>query len=65
MRRNKRRHIAPQYEFGFTPKAFNLLQESTLDGERIAREQAEAARARRAGESAQPTLFGSTPSRKA
>jgi hypothetical protein len=38
MKRNKRRLHIPQHEFGFTPQAFNLFQEMTLDGERIARE---------------------------
>jgi hypothetical protein len=41
----------------FTPQAFNLFAEVTLDGERIARERAEAERARRAAESAQASLF--------
>jgi len=57
MRRNKRRLPVPQHEFGFAPQAFNLFTETTLDGDRIAREQAEADRARRAAESAQARLF--------
>ena len=59
MRKNKRRLSVPQHEFGFTPDTFNLFTESTLDGDRIAREQAEADRARRAAESAQARLFTS------
>ena len=50
----------PQYEFGFTPDTFRLFSESTLDGERIARERAEAEKARRLADSAQSRLFSST-----
>jgi hypothetical protein len=57
MRQNRRRLPVPQHEFGFTPQAFNLFTETTLDGDRISREQTEADRARRAAESAQPHLF--------
>jgi hypothetical protein len=45
MRRNRRRLPVPQHEFGFTPDTFNLFAESARDGERITREQAEAAQA--------------------
>lgn len=38
----------PQHECGFTPDTFSLAAEHGLDGERIARELAEAAEARRA-----------------
>jgi hypothetical protein len=51
-RSNRRRLPVPQHEFLFAPQA-------TLDGERIAREHAEADRARRAAESAQARLFAS------
>ena len=63
MKRNKRRLHIPQHEFGFTPQAFNLFQEMTLDGERIAHEREEAARARRAAEAAQARLFTSQNSK--
>jgi len=45
MKRNKRRLPLPQHEFGFTPDTFNLFAEVSLDGDRIARERAEAAQA--------------------
>lgn len=57
MKRSKRRLPIPQHEFGFTPDTFNLMQETTLDGERIARERAEAECARQLAETAQPALF--------
>jgi hypothetical protein len=60
MKRTKRRVIVPQYEFGFAPDLFNLMQETGTDGERITRERAEADLARRVNEAAQPPLF-STP----
>ena len=63
MKRNRRRLPVPQHEFGFTPGTFNLMQENTLDGERIARERAEAERARHLAEAAQPALF--TPKKTA
>ena len=59
MKRNRRRLPVPQHEFGFVPQAFNLFTDTTLEGDRIAREQAEADRARRAAESAQARLFTS------
>ena len=59
MKRNNRRLPLPQHEFSFTPAAFNLFAEKTLDGDRIAREQAEAERARCAAEEAQAALFPS------
>ena len=59
MKRSKRRLPVPQHEFGFAPQAFNLFTDTTLDGDRIARERAEADRARRAAESAQARLFAS------
>jgi hypothetical protein len=57
MKRNRRRLPIPQHEFGFAPQAFNLFPETTLDGDRLARERAETDRARRAAESAQARLF--------
>jgi hypothetical protein len=59
MKRNRRRLPIPQHEFFFAPLAFNLIVENATDGDRIAREQAEADRARRAAESAQARLFAS------
>jgi hypothetical protein len=44
----------------FTPAMFNLMTETGLDGDRIARERAEADRARRLAEQAQPALFATT-----
>ena len=61
MKRSRRRLHIPQHEFAFTPQAFNLFQETTLDGERIARERDEADRARRVAEAAQPGLFTPIP----
>ena len=57
MKRNKRRLPLPQHEFGFSPDAFNLFVEVSLDGDRIAREQAEADQRRREAEAAQAALF--------
>ena len=57
MKRNRRHSPVPQHEFGFTPDTFNLFTETTLDGERIAREQAEAEHARQLAQTAQPALF--------
>ena len=55
----------PQHEFGFTRETFRLIQDTTTDGERLARELAEAETARRMAEAAQAPLFTSPPSRKA
>jgi hypothetical protein len=63
MKRNRRRLPIPQHEFGFTKQAFNLFQETSLDGERVARERTEADRARRAAEVAQARLFSSQNSK--
>ena len=60
MRRPRRRLPVPQHEFGFTAATFNLFQESTLDGERVARELAEAEDARRRARAAQTGLFSLT-----
>jgi hypothetical protein len=58
MKHHRRRRLPiPQHEFGFTPDAFNLFPEATLDGDRIARERAESDRARHAAAAAQPRLF--------
>jgi hypothetical protein len=38
MRRRKKAMPIPQWEFGFSAEAFNLVQETTVDGERISRE---------------------------
>jgi hypothetical protein len=57
MKRNRRRLPVPQHEFGFTPDAFNLIQDTGFDGDRISRELAEADRARRLAEAAQAVLF--------
>jgi len=55
----KRRRLlpTPQREFGFTQDTFNLFQETTLDGERIAREREEAQKARQLADAAQAPLF--------
>ena len=47
MKRNRRRLPVPQFEFGFTPDTFNLIVETGVDGDRVARERAEADHARR------------------
>ena len=60
MKRRKHRLPIPQHEFGFTPDAFNLMAETGLDGDRITRERAEADRARRLAEAAQPRLLNTT-----
>ena len=57
MKRRKYRLPIPQHEFGFAPEAFNLMAETGLDGERLARERAESDRARRIAEAAQPALL--------
>jgi len=57
MKRNKRRLPLPQHEFGFTPDTFNLFAEVSLDGDRIAVEQTEAAERRLAAEAAQAAFF--------
>ena len=47
----------PQHEFGFTPDTFNLTAEQALDGERVARELAQAAAARAEAARQQRPLF--------
>jgi hypothetical protein len=61
MKRNRRRLQIPQHEFFFVPDTFGLIAESTLDGERLARERDEAEKARILAEAAQTALF--TPSK--
>jgi hypothetical protein len=57
MKRNRRRLPIPQHEFGFVPDTFTLIQDTGLDGERLARERADADRARSLAEAAQAALF--------
>jgi len=57
----KRRLPIPQHEFGFAADAFNLFQESALDGERIARELAALAKARELADQNQTALFTVQP----
>jgi hypothetical protein len=53
-----RKHLPiPQWEFGFTPDTFNLAQDTTVDGERIAREREQAEQARTLADNAQARLF--------
>jgi len=61
MKRNRRRLPIPQHEFGFVPGTFTLMQESGLDGDRLARERDEADRARALAEAAQAALFTRPP----
>jgi hypothetical protein len=56
MKRSRRRSPIPQHEFGFTPDTFNLIAETGLDGDRLAREHEEADRARRRAEAAQASF---------
>jgi hypothetical protein len=64
MSRNRKRLPVPQWEFGFTPDTFNLMAESGIDGDRIARERAEAEQARRVADGRQTGLFTASPRRK-
>jgi hypothetical protein len=57
MKRSKRRLPVPQWEFGFTPKTFNLIVETGVDGERIAREIKQKEHERRLADKAQSSLF--------
>ena len=57
MKRATRRLPIPQHEFGFTADTFNLIHDTATDGERIARERAEADKARALAEQAQARLF--------
>ena len=57
MKRCKHHLHILQKEFGFAADTFTLMLESGTDGERIARERAEADRAQRMAEAAQAPLF--------
>jgi hypothetical protein len=57
MKRSRRRLPVPQWEFGFTPKTFNLIVETGVDGERIAREIKQKEYERRLADKAQSSLF--------
>lgn len=61
MRRNKRPLPIPQHEFGFAPQAFNLIQETTTDGERLAHEPAQSEAAKTRADQAQAGLFCPAP----
>ena len=56
MKTSKRRLPIPQHEFGFTPGTFNLIQDTALDGWRLAREGLAREDARRRAEAAQPEM---------
>jgi hypothetical protein len=57
MKRHRRRLPIPQREFGFVPDTFTLMQETGLDGDRLARERVEVEEARQEAEIAQAALF--------
>jgi hypothetical protein len=57
MKRTRRRLPIPQHEFGFVPATFSLIQDTGLDGDRLARERNEAAHTRALAEAAQIVLF--------
>lgn len=57
MKRNRRRLLIPQHEFGFVPDTFTLIQDTGLDGERLTRELEESERAKKQAEAAQAALF--------
>jgi hypothetical protein len=57
MKRTRRRLPVPQNECGFTPDTFNLFQDGTNDGERIAREREQAVKSRQLADMAQTALF--------
>ena len=64
MRTSKRRLPIPQWEFGFAAATFSLVQETSQDGERIAREREEAERNRQLAEAGQAHLFCRKPGQK-
>ncbi|HEY3862538.1 MAG TPA: hypothetical protein VGO59_11680 [Verrucomicrobiae bacterium] len=64
MKRNTRRLPIPQHEFGFVPDTFTLMQETGLDGDRLARERDEADRAHALADKAQAALFHPSPRKK-
>jgi len=47
----------PQNEFGFAPNTFNLFQDCTSDGERIAREREQVEKERKFADAAQIAMF--------
>jgi hypothetical protein len=57
MQRPKRRLPIPQWEFGFAPTTFNLIAETGVDGERVARECKQKESARRLADKAQCSMF--------
>ncbi len=61
MKRSKRRLPIPQHEFSFAPQAFNLVVQNGTDGDRIARERAEADLARRMSLPAEHAYRGTLP----
>jgi hypothetical protein len=63
MKRNRRRLPIPQHEFGFVPDTFTLIQETSPNGDRLARERDEADEARRMAAAAQAALFFTTQRR--
>ena len=63
MKRNRRRLPIPQHEFPFAAENYRLVSETTLDGERLARERDEADGARILAEEAQAAWFAK-PKRK-
>lgn len=54
----------PQREFAFVADTFGLIQDSALDGDRLAREREELEAARRASEAAQRKLFPKPTAKK-
>ncbi len=54
----------PQFEFGFSREAFNLITETGIDGDRVARERAEADESKRLAEQDQASLFAPEPKEK-
>jgi hypothetical protein len=63
MKRSRRRLPIPQHEFGFTPETFNLILDTGLDGDRLARKHDEADEARRMADATQAALFTTTQRR--
>ncbi len=55
--KRRKRLPPPQKEFGFTADTFNLFQEYTNDGERIARERELDEKARDLAVAAQTSMF--------
>jgi hypothetical protein len=57
MRRSRKPLQIPQWEFGFAPKTFNLIQDTGIDFARVARDREQAEQARQQAEAAQSRLF--------